>query len=107
MANKIILSFIGWISLYFICTTFTSVFLEESVDEKQRAYENIQHQMVDATEATILLKTSEVQLVLDKSKQHYLEQWRAKNAHFFMSVFTFLSSLILLFKEIKSKNREI
>jgi len=85
-------------------TSFSPVFLEEPIDDKQRAYENIQHKMFDNTEATIQLNVKDVRLVLDKAKQHYLEQWRAKRAHFLMSSLTLLVSAFLLFKEIKNKN---
>ena len=77
MTNKILLSIIILTSFYFMLTTFSSVFLEKPIDDKQRAYENIHHKMLDNTEGTIQLNTNEVRLVLEKTKQHSLEQWKS------------------------------
>ena len=66
-------------------TTFLPVFLEEPIDDKQKAYENIQHKVFYHAETTIQLNVNEVRLVLDKVKQNYLEKWRAKRAYFLMS----------------------
>ena len=84
-------------------TTFSPVFLEEPIDDKQRAYENILHKVFDHSEVTIQLSVNEVRLVLDNAKQHYIEQWRAKSAHFLMSSLTLLVSAFLLIKEIRNK----
>lgn len=95
--NKVLLSVVAVMSAYFMVVNFLSVFLEEEVDEMQRAHENLVHRVLGHTGDTIVLETREVRLVLDKSSADYIGQWRARSAHFLSSALTLIILTIFYF----------
>ena len=83
-------------SVLIIFFNFSPVFFEQPIDDKQRAFENIEHMLIDHNKDTIVLNSHEVKLLLKKSRSHYLSEWRSKFSHFLMAGFVFLASGIFL-----------
>jgi len=79
-----------------IFLNFTPAILDEPIDDKQRIFENIEHALLDHKGDKITLKSNEVRLLVEKTSDHILGEWRSRFSHFIMVCFVFLTSAVFL-----------
>lgn len=90
-----------WSSIIIIYN-FCPVFINDQIDDEQKAYESVKQSVVANNDTDyIKLKTSNVILLIQKTKKHYLNEWHSKLKHFVMSCFVLFCTIVFLFLDIR------